>query len=33
MSLSEDSNHIFASKYLIVLSSKEEMKKLMESEE
>lgn len=33
MTLPEDNNQIFASKYLAVLPSKEELKKLMESEE
>ena len=33
MTLPEDNNQIFASKYLTVLLSKEELKKLMESEE
>lgn len=33
MTLPEDNNQIFASKYLTVLPSKEELKKLMESEE
>ena len=32
MTLPEDNNQIFASKYLTVLPSKEELKKLMESE-
>lgn len=33
MTLPEDNNQIFASKYLTVLPSKEELKKLVESEE
>ena len=33
MTLPEDNSQIFASKYLTVLPSKEELKKLMESEE
>lgn len=33
MTLSKDNNQIFASKYLTVLPSKEELKKLIESEE
>ena len=33
MTLPEDNNQIFANKYLTVLPSKEELKKLVESEE
>ncbi len=33
ITLPEDNNQIFASKYLTVLPSKEELKKLMEGEE
>ena len=32
MTLPEDNNQIFASKHLTVLTSKEELKKLMESD-